>query len=316
MELRILLLGAGNRVSFCERLIAAGKTYKCEVSIFSVEIKNPVPISKYATILEGERWYSPNFCQSIIDICSERDIDIIIPLMDDATVALATHKDRIQQETGAWSVVSSTELCKTFLDKIESKEWFIANSVQVPLKNRSETTFPYIAKHRRGYGSRDQAVLSTDSQLISFFTENNIDDYILQPFITGTEYTIDAYVTQSGELLGAVSRVRLETINGEVSRGLTKKEPELLEEVKRILSVPGFAGPITLQAINAEDGSGWYFIEINPRFGGGCIQSIEAGANFAEALVAEYLGETPPDCSNWKEGLLMLRANQEIWSED
>lgn len=312
-NINILLLGAGNRVSFCEYLIEAGKVYNKEVNIFSVEIKDPVPISKYATILKGERWYSPGFAQSIIDVCVSNYIDFVIPLMDDATVALSKHREIINYTADTQCIVSDSLLCEIFLDKKKSEDWFYSKKIQIPRMPKDDICYPCIIKNKTGYGSRDQAILNSSEEFCSFIHDKNILDYITQPYIEGTEYTIDAYVTKEGIVHGAVSRIRVETVNGEVSRGLTKKEPVLLKEVERILSLGGFRGPITLQAIKAEDGSGWYFIEINPRFGGGCIQSFKAGANFAQTLIAEYSGEDLPDCSDWQEGLLMMRANQEIW---
>jgi carbamoyl-phosphate synthase large subunit len=309
----ILLLGAGNRVSFCECLIEAGLACSRKVNIFSVEIKNPVPISKYATILNGERWYSPKFSESIINICNDKSIDVILPLMDDATVALSAQRALIEAKTQAWAVVSEESLCRAFLDKSESERWFLKNKVNIPHGDIEKDNYPFIIKSKRGYGSRDQAIIKSRMDFTNFISDRKISDYFIQPFITGTEYTIDAYVTRQGKVLGAVSRVRLETVNGEVSRGLTKREPELLQEVERILKIPGFEGPITLQAIKQKDTLNWFFIEVNPRFGGGCIQSIQAGANFTEALVAEALDKPLPDCSKWEEGLLMMRANQEIW---
>jgi carbamoyl-phosphate synthase large subunit len=58
-------------------------------------------------------------------------------------------------------------------------------------------------------------------------------------------------------------------------------------------------------------------IEINPRFGGGYPLSYQAGANFPEMLVKEYLlDEEISFCDNWKSDLLMLRFDDEILVND
>ena len=308
-DLQILLLGAGNRVSLCEWLIEAGKTYNKKVKLYSVEIKDPVPISIYATILKGEKWDSPNWERSIIDICNKYNINIIIPLMDTACTVLSKYKENIENQTDVWCVVSSYEICKTMENKRLSEQWFLQNNVTIPYDIR----FPRIFKSIKGYGSRDQFIVNNKIELNAISEYKDLDNYIDQPFIKGTEYTVDAYVAKDGTLVGAVSRVRLETINGEVSRSITKREPDLLKEIKRLLSVPGFLGPQTFQAIKSEKSNNFYIIECNPRLGGGVIATFKAGANYCECILADYLNIKLPNCSGWKEDLLMLRANREIW---
>jgi carbamoyl-phosphate synthase large subunit len=309
-NLNILLLGAGNRLSLCEWLIEAGKKYNKKVNLYSVEVKNPVPISQHATILKGEKWDSPNFEKSIIDIVKTYNIHMLLPLMDAGCTALSKYKENIEKETNTWAVVSSYNICNTMEDKGLSEKWFIKNKVNIPY----DIKFPKIFKSIKGYGSRDQFIVKDQIELSLISEYKDLSNYIDQPFIEGPEYTIDAYVSKTGKLIGAVSRLRLEVINGEVSRGLTKREPELLKEVERVLNLPGFLGPITLQFIKCNSDSKFYMIECNPRLGGGSIQSFKAGANYCECLVAEYLNLELPDCSKWEENLLMMRCNREIWS--
>lgn len=312
-QIRILLLGAGNRVSLCEWLLESGKKYNTEIKLCSIEIKNPVPISEYATIILGEKASSPTFERSIIDTINQYKINIVLPLMDSLCTSLSKYKENIEKQTGAWLVVSSYDICNTMEDKVLSEKWFIDHGVKVPFG----PDFPRIFKSRRGYGSRDMFRCNSEKDLKLYRElKGSLDGYFDQPIIEGPEYTVDAYVCKQGYMVGAVSRERLTVVNGEVNTGITKRQPELLEEVRRILSFPGFVGPITLQFIKCKTSGHWYCIEINPRAGGGLIQSLRAGANYCECLLAEHLEVPLPDCSNWKENLLMMRANREFWAED
>lgn len=308
--LNILLLGAGNRVSLCEWLKEAGKFYEYHVNLIALEAQKEVPISEYAVIQVGKKWNDPGFDDQLLETIKYWGIHIVLPLMDAATVELSRLKNRIVEETNGrcWPVVSSYELCKTMEDKLLSEKWFLEKQVNIP----TDIRFPRIFKSIKGYGSRDQFIVRDQIELNSIMEIKDLSGYIDQPFIKGTEYTVDAYVTRQQQIM-SVSRIRLNVINGEVSKGITKREPELLKEVERILSEPGFEGPITLQAIRSNSDDKFYFIEINPRFGGGAIQSFKAGADYTKVLLAEYLGMGILDCSKWEEGLLMMRCNREIW---
>jgi carbamoyl-phosphate synthase large subunit len=78
------------------------------------------------------------------------------------------------------------------------------------------------------------------------------------------------------------------------------------------------AGPgvITLQLFLTDDGK-VKFIEINPRFGGGVPLSIKAGANFPKWILQELLGKkTNIRLDNFKDNLIMLRYDGEVWLEN
>lgn len=324
-RLNILLLGAGNRVSLCEWLIRASKSYNRKVNIFSLEKEKYAPISKYAKIIPGLPWKDPEFVDQLIGIVNKEKINIVLPLMDAATVALADCKHFVEEATSTksrpvWCVVSRFQLCEIFNNKVLSDTWFRDNNILVPSIDPKNA--PAIVKKAEGYGSRGIEILKYEDELIDFKNDHYhtltcpTRDFILQEYIEGVEFTVDTYITRNGYIPAIVPRIRLAVVNGEVSKSVTKREPELIKIVEDILlnseAKGRLEGPLTFQFINKKDTNKWYMVEINPRFAGGSICSFGAGANFCECVIAEYLGLDIPDCY-WKEGVLMLRANQEIW---
>ncbi len=313
-NINILMLGAGKRVSLCERLIASGKSMGIEVSLFAYELDNLVPIASLATIVVGLRWSSPEISNHVVDVIKKYNIDLVLPLMDEGTVFLSKIKPLIASEKPeTWACVSSPDICACFLDKKLSEAWFLENNVPVP-RLKDGPTFPMLAKSRLGYGSRGIHHLQSREALAAFERDHVATSYLYQPIITGQEYTIDAYVTRTGKILGCVTRQRWEMLGGEVNKGKTLREDALINECHRILSIGGFEGPITLQAIKSQSDGEFYFIEINPRFGGGVIHSLQAGARFDLAVISEAAGVEPPNCDSWQENLVMMRANREFFT--
>ncbi|HPT76551.1 MAG TPA: carbamoyl phosphate synthase-like protein, partial [Defluviitaleaceae bacterium] len=75
-------------------------------------------------------------------------------------------------------------------------------------------------------------------------------------------------------------------------------------------------GPLTLQCI--EDSKGEiYWIEINPRFGGGVPLSIEAGIDYGKMIKEWAEGKlVESQMGKFKPNLLMLRYDDAIFLEN
>jgi carbamoyl-phosphate synthase large subunit len=136
--------------------------------------------------------------------------------------------------------------------------------------------------------------------------------YVFQEFVEVVEFTVDAFVAGDGRVLAVVPRQRLEVRAGEVSKARAVKDPDIMAAVRKVCtSAPGAYGTLTIQLIR--EGSGrCRFIEVNPRFGGGYPLSWMAGADFADYLIRDYLGESLDYDDSWRDGTLMLRFDHEV----
>ena len=105
-------------------------------------------------------------------------------------------------------------------------------------------------------------------------------DYIIQPFVDGTEYTVDIFCDFDGNPIFITPRIRLAVRDGEI-----------INNIKTLVSEFHPCGPITVQLIREFHTGEDYYIEINPRFGGGAPLSMKAGANSARALLRLLSGE-------------------------
>jgi len=146
------------------------------------------------------------------------------------------------------------------------------------------------------------------------FYAKRIPHAICQQYVAGTEYTCDVYVDRRLSVRCVVPRRRLEIRAGEVSKAQVVKDAAIIQECVRLVEALG-AGPgvVTVQLIKTETGR-HYFIEINPRFGGGAPLSIRAGADFPKWALQERVGKTPRIAlDGYSDGLTMLRYDAEVW---
>jgi carbamoyl-phosphate synthase large subunit len=274
--------------------------------MWSVEKTTRVPISLLAGILVGPGFKDAAFEGFLLETVIKLKTDLVIPNMDSATVSLSRMKEKLAL-AGARAVVSDFHLCATMEDKIAAQQWFAERGLPVPLGNG----YPRIAKKRFGFGSRDQFVAFAAHELEVLLARQASEEFIVQPFISGQEYTVDAYVDRAGHLLAALSRKRIEVLAGEVDVSETHHNAKILELTARALAFPGWEGPITLQFIDSAQGP--VTIEVNPRFGGGVTHSIHCGLDMPRWLLREHLGlplEVVPD---WPDGSIMTRCRRDVF---
>lgn len=309
--IKILLIAAGRRVSLSERFIAAGKNLDKNIEIFSYEMSEDVPIAFNSELIIGKEWADSKIGEHILEIINEKNINIVLPFMDQVTIILSELKETSKQNDETLILVSESNLCKILFDKKLANDWFKNINLSTPDSENGD--YPKIIKKRDGFGARGLFKASNDEEFSVFFQNKNKDDYIIQKFINGKEYTVDSYVANDGNIICAIPRIRLEVRSGEVATAITDKNESIIELSEKILKSGKFKGPVCLQFIEEESTGKIYIVEINPRFGGGVINSIEAGANMPEYVIKEYLNEeiSPPEEIQWN--LKMLRADREFF---
>jgi carbamoyl-phosphate synthase large subunit len=136
---------------------------------------------------------------------------------------------------------------------------------------------------------------------------------ILQEFIAGSEITTDLICDVNGDVLGIVSRKRIEVKSGEVLKGVTIYDRRIVDACLLIAKELPVIGPITIQCINCENKL--YFTEINARLGGGIPLSIAAGANSPQWLLARAanIAIDIPAIGSYQTGLYLTRYNESFF---
>ena len=226
-EIKILFLGGAKRVSLAERFISSGQSLGYEIKVFSYELDRFVPISSLAEIIIGLKWSDEKIYEHLIKIIKEKRIDIILPFVDPATIISAKLKTLLNE---VFIPVSDLSTMEIFFDKYKSNQWFIEHNLNLPIPKDGE--FPLIAKPIFGSASKGLIIIRNIEEFNNFKKNVNINNYIIQRFIDGDEYTVDCYISQKGEIISMVPRKRIEITGGEVSKAITVKDENILNEVE------------------------------------------------------------------------------------
>lgn len=262
----------------------------------------------------------PDYISQLLEISELEDIDLIIPLIDPELLVLSENKTKFEQ-IGTFVLVSEPQVIKISSNKHNTYRFFRENSIDTPevisiseALRSSEHIYPLLMKPAVGSASIDVHKISNREELEFFSTR--VEEPVLQEYVDGDEYTVSVLVDLKGRVRCIVPRRRLAVRAGEVSKGMTVKNRKIMETVERaVRALNGAVGPINVQGILNKEGE-FKLIEINPRFGGGDPLAIKAGADFPRWIIEMMLGKDPEIAmDSWKDGLVMLRYDSEIFVE-
>ena len=261
---------------------------------------------------------SGRYIDALAEIVRARKMQLLIPLIDTELAHIAQAAPRFA-ELGCTALVSSPRAIAICADKLETHKVLRDAGIDTPhtwlwrdLVHKDGHQFPYYMKPRAGSAAKGNHVVHTVEELRTF--GRLVDDPIVQEFVEGVEHTLDVYTGLDGVPRCVVPRRRLEVRNGEVSKSLIVKDPDVMAVGRRVAEVLGECrGVVTVQCIRSA-GDRIRVIEINPRFGGGVPLSIHAGADFPKWILQELLGRTPRiNPAGFRDDIAMLRYDESVF---
>jgi carbamoyl-phosphate synthase large subunit len=320
-EVNILFTSSGRRVALLKQFKEAYAKYGFRGKMITADLKNTAPTAYFCDKhYLVPRVTADHYIDSLLAICEAEKIDLIVPLIDTELVLLARNRRRFD-ERNVKLLLSSLELNEIAFDKWKTYRFFAEHRIAAPKVYSEEEIaakqyhFPLFIKPFNGSSSQGAHKIENETEL-NFF-RSYIPGSIVQEFVSGDEYTVDVMLDFQGRIRTIVPRKRIETRAGEVSKGITRKDPAVIEAVKSVVEkLPGPAGCITIQCFKKADGD-IVFIEINPRFGGGIPLSIAAGANFPLWTMEIALGRTfAEEDWTWQDGYMMLRYDDAVFMKE
>lgn len=182
---------------------------------------------------------------------------------------------------------------KIFMDKLLSYQASQRLNIPVPKWYVSPrvASYPVIAKPRISSGSKGIVLLNSFEEFVLHF-RNHKDEYLYSEYISGREYTIDAYFYE-GELIGCVPRRRIKTLGG--AAVIAETDPTI--NVSHFLESLGkeFAldGPANFQFILTVQGD-IFFTDFNLRWAsGGMPLAVAVGLDLPLFYLKACFGEKP-----------------------
>ncbi len=311
--MNVLFTAIGRRV----QLINHFKKYHKVIGVDTGEL---APAKHFVdSFYKVPKWDDKEYVNTLLNICKKENVDMLIPLYEKEFILLCENREKFNK-IGTILILSDKKLIEIFNDKWESYRFFIENNIDTPMTYKKQGVkdfnFPLIIKPINGAGS--QNVFKVDNKKELNFFIDYIENPIIQEYIKGTEYTIDVLCDLKGNVISIVPRERIEVRAGEVSKGRTVKNKDIIEKTLKLCNKLKIdentkpIGPLTIQCIVDLDNN-IKFIEVNTRFGGGVPLTFEAGVPYAKYLGKMVQGyNVRPIIGEFKE-MIMLRYDEAIY---
>ncbi len=285
--MKILFTSVGRRVELIQEFKKAAEKLKVELIIYGVDYSNTAPAlyfcdKQIAVCKITDHCYIPN----LLSICKNEKIDALIPTIDTDLLILSQNK-KMFEKIGTKVLICDEDKIMICRDKRKTAKFFDSIGLKSPIPvddyKKYNLGFPAFIKPKDGSSSINAYKVNDLYELETYSKE--VPDYIVSPFIEGIEYTVDVFCDFNGDPIYITPRIRLSIRSGEVLKTQITQDKKIIDETLKIIKEFKPCGAITIQLIRQLSTQEDFFIEINPRFGGGAPLSIKAGANSAEALL-------------------------------
>ncbi len=292
-KIKLLFTSVGRRIELIQSFRQAAEHLGIDCVIYGADITDTAPALMFCNRKEIVcRISNPNYIDEIKGICEREKIDAVIPTIDTDLLLLANNKEKIES-VGTKVFISAPDKIALCRDKRFTADYFIKCGLKspVPVDNVDDynSGYPCFIKPKDGSSSINAYKVENHDDLIAY--SRQVEDYIIQRFISGTEYTVDIFCDFDGNPIYITPRERVAVRGGEVLKTKIFQDDKIIEECRALIKDYKPCGALTVQLIRETQTGDDYYIEINPRFGGGAPLSMKAGANSAEALLKLLCGE-------------------------
>jgi len=255
------------------------------------------------------------YIPALLEIAKKENVSMIVSLFDIDLPVLSSAKEMFKEE-GIEVIVSSVEVIEIANDKWKTYKFFRDNEILTPKTfltldtaldafNTDDLHYPVFIKPRFGMGSIG-VYKAEDEEELSFFYKyvfkqisnsylnklsiGNQDELILiQEAIIGKEYGVDIFNNLEGEHLLSVVKEKIGMRSGETDGSIVIKEEKIEIMSRRISYLLKHIGNLDMDVMF--NGTDYYALELNARFGGGFPFSYLAGADFPSMLVSMIKNE-------------------------
>lgn len=311
---RILFTGVGRRVELTQAFRQAANRLNVILKLYGADMAGTAPalaFCDYTRKVCGMR--DADYIPQLLRICEEDHIDLLIPTIDTDLLMLSQNVAKFD-EIGTKVLISKPDKIAVCRDKNYTADFFESCGLKAPWTVNDyqlyHGPYPCFIKPKDGSSSINAFKVENESELKAYAEQ--VGDYIVQPFIEGTEYTVDIFCDYEGNPIYITPRIRVAVRAGEVLKTEIAMDEKIIAECRKLIAGFQPCGPMTVQLIRQNTTGDDYYIEINPRFGGGAPLSMKAGARSAEAILKLLSGEKVDYSDVIDDGAVYSRFDQSV----
>jgi carbamoyl-phosphate synthase large subunit len=262
----------------------------------------------------------PGFIDSVIALCREKNIHVLLPLVTKEVIPLSQHIKEFEL-AGVKLLVSPTTSLEIANDKSKLLEFLQWRGIDVPDFRIVETPEQFeTAAKELGYpqkticfkpsvsnGSRGFRIIAAEldeghllfnvkpnsthisySNAIRILSIKPFPELLVSEYLPGEEYSVDC-LAKNGEAILVVPRLRKKMISGISVEGEFIQDKNIIEYCQQIIHELQLHGNIGIQVKASANGK-FLLLEINPRVQGTISAGLGAGINLPVLAIKQELG--------------------------
>ncbi len=333
----VMLSCAGRRnylVGFFQAALAAAGLAG-EVYVVDASPDAPAMIEARERALSVPPLDDPRYFDSVLRLCEEKAVRLLVPLNDFELPGLARQADRFRL-VGTTPVVSTPDVVDLCFDKwrtfarlgelgIPTAETRLGLDAAKAALRDGRLAFPLVVKPRWGTGSIGVELVRDERELELAYAwlERRLDStaigragdapagerIIVQQALSGQEFGVDIVNGIDREPAAVLIKRKIAMRAGETDRAVSEANEAIAGLARRVSTALRPRGLIDCDAFMTPEGP--KILELNPRFGGGYPFSQAAGADVPAALIAWARGrEAKPEWLRLRLGVVAAKYDR------
>jgi len=251
-----------------------------------------------------DKFNSIDYWNEIKNIIVTENIDFIFVSLPFEIEEWSKRKHKFNELYKCEILLNDIIFCDITNSKEKTYNFCIENNIRIPTK-KYKYERPIIIKKLRGCGSEELQILKTHTDEYLPFKD---DDFIIQEYIDGIEYTVDVLSNPNGNIVCVVPKKRCLIKNGQAFKSITEKNVEVIKFVTDVCLKFNNKCAINVQVIQEKYTNDIYLIEINPRFPTSISLTIKSDVNIPQMLVDRNFKE-----KDFENNLMMIRDYKEYF---
>lgn len=226
--------------------------------------------------------------EEVIAFCKNNQVNAIIPTRDGELQFFSRYKELLA-ENGISCLVPSAKTVELCRDKFQFYTFLAKHHLPaIPTAKEIDKIHAqsYVVKECFGAGSASIGLNLVHSNAKQW--GNKLKQPVYQPYIHGTEYSVDLYVDRHGTCLGAIARERELVYEGESQVTASLQFPALESLCCKAAALLNLSGPAVFQVL-CDQSKHLHLIECNPRFGGASTLSVAMGLSVFDWFLQESM---------------------------
>jgi predicted ATP-grasp superfamily ATP-dependent carboligase len=292
-------------------------------SIFDIGYASRFPDRKILGICDPDNYEESE--QYICNLIKSGAFDLVVPMVDFSARILSTHKEELSH----YSKIASND-CDVFLkaqDKLSVMRTCIEHSLPCPktlieVKNpdsilKSNLVYPIVVKPRNDCGAKGFHCFQNEIELISFISEKDPTEYIVQEYIPQRDQNLSAnlFIDNEGKVKSAFvyrSKRWYPLKGGTGTFNQMVERPDIIKYCTRLTEILNLRGYIGVDLIDDPRDCIPKIIEVNPRIMA-CVKiGFDAGIDLGTQLLEKEFDGIVTEYHNYKTNINVRMSQTDI----